>query len=522
MKPSTPAEYYQFILDTARRAQHRGDWSGIVEMDDDARAHVLGFLGTLVAADRQVSREETAFLDEILRPWTAREIGHHEARELYESSAGAAPLDVLPEYFRALIEGDRRRGTVSAMNVTVCLRELGSRLIAADGRNVPREAEILARHVGALRRAVEEAGVDRPRGGAEPQPGGGLASSTEVLQASTAGTPAAPADEKPAASLDELLAKLDRLVGLKAVKQEVETLVNIIRVRRLRQEKNLPVPPMSLHMVFSGNPGTGKTTVGRLLAEIFRALGVLSKGHLVEVDRSGLVAGYVGQTALKVQEVVQRALGGMLFVDEAYALASGGGNDFGAEAIDTLVKLMEDHRDDLVVVVAGYAERMPEFLQANPGLPSRFNRHVHFDDYSAEELCEIFARMCEDAGYRLAPQAREYAAQLFREKHAARGPNFGNGRAVRNVFENAIAGHANRVGPMRDPSEEALCTLQVEDLPGGETYADAHTLVADCPKCGAKLRLPRGKGLIRATCPRCATATEIDTSASDPAEEVSS
>jgi SpoVK/Ycf46/Vps4 family AAA+-type ATPase len=186
------------------------------------------------------------------------------------------------------------------------------------------------------------------------------------------------------------MAQLDALVGLENVKKDVKNLVNLMKVRKLRQENDLPVPPMSLHMVFMGNPGTGKTTVARLISSLYASIGVLSKGQLIEVDRSGLVAGYVGQTALKTQEVIKSALGGVLFIDEAYSLSSGGENDFGREAIETILKAMEDHRDDLVVIVAGYDEPMQKFLSSNPGLESRFNKYFYFQDYTGEQLMAIF------------------------------------------------------------------------------------------------------------------------------------
>jgi hypothetical protein len=220
----------------------------------------------------------------------------------------------------------------------------------------------------------------------------------------------------------------------------------------------------------------------------------------------------VGQTALKVQEKVQQALGGMLFIDEAYALApEDGGNDFGREAIDTLVKLVEDHRDDFIVVVAGYTEPMRRFLDSNPGLRSRFNRFIQFDDYSPEELFLIAERMCGEHGYKLSPTSADYARAMFARMHEGRGADFANGRTVRNAFEQAIAAHANRVGPLKEPSDEVLSTLQIEDFPGGEAHLEATTLVVPCPRCETKLRLPRGKGTLRATCPKCGEKTAVET-----------
>ena len=272
-------------------------------------------------------------------------------------------------------------------------------------------------------------------------------------------------EEAPAPSLEELMAELDGLCGLERVKADVKSLINLVKVRRLRQEHGLPVPPMSLHLVFLGNPGTGKTTVARLLAGIYKAIGVLSKGQLVEVDRSGLVAGFVGQTALKTGEVLQKALGGVLFIDEAYALANPDApNDFGREAIETLLKGMEDHRDDLIVIVAGYTGPMERFLHANPGLESRFNKYFHFDDYNGEQLMEIFQAMCRRHGYTLDPAGEAYARARFQALYDRRDENFGNARDVRNRFERAVARQADRLAALEAPGKQELMALTLADL----------------------------------------------------------
>jgi SpoVK/Ycf46/Vps4 family AAA+-type ATPase len=260
-----------------------------------------------------------------------------------------------------------------------------------------------------------------------------------------------------------VLAELDALVGLDAVKHEVHLVANLLRVQQIRRERGLPVLETSRHLVFTGNPGTGKTSVARLLAQIYRTLGVVEKGHLVETDRPGLVAGYVGQTAGRVVAAFDRADQGVLLVDEAYSLARGGDDDFGREAIDTLVKLVEDRRDRIVVILAGYPDEMESLVAANPGMRSRFPRTIHFPDYDDDELMAILAALGAAGRYTLDDGARRAAAAWLAAQPRDRG--FGNGRLVRNLFEAAVANQASRLVALDHPSDEQLTTLTAADIP---------------------------------------------------------
>ena len=268
-------------------------------------------------------------------------------------------------------------------------------------------------------------------------------------------------------SLADASDKLSHLVGMQEVKDDIQTLVNFLKIQKMREVEGLPSISVTLHSVFSGPPGTGKTTVARLMGEIYKQLGVLSKGHVVETDRSGLVAGYIGQTAIKVDKVVESALDGVLFIDEAYTLApeTAASKDFGQEAIDTLLKRMEDHKDRLVVIVAGYNEEMARFINANPGLQSRFNRHFNFQDYNPNELLVIFEEICEQSHFNLAEQSKEILLKKLTILYENRDTRFGNGRLVRNIFDKTVEKQANRLSKLSEVSKEMLMTITSEDIP---------------------------------------------------------
>ena len=299
------------------------------------------------------------------------------------------------------------------------------------------------------------------------------AEGTGTDSANGAGAAVEPVAEEPLEppeDLDDLLEELDALIGLDAVKEEVKLLSALLRVQRLREERDLPVIDNTKHLIFSGNPGTGKTTVGRLLARIYRSLGVVEKGQLVEVDRSGLVVGFVGQTATKVTEVFDSADGGVLLIDEAYSLTRGGEKDFGREAIDAVVKNVEDRRDSMVVILAGYPKEMADLVATNPGFGSRFPKTIYFPDYSDDELVAILGLISENGAYHLTDEAND-AAKVWFGTHD-RGHGFGNGRLARNLFEAAVSRHANRLVSIAEPTDEQLTTLEAADVAAVPTEQD--------------------------------------------------
>ena len=389
-------------------------------------------------------------------------------------------LDEDSELFAILVAADRRDDTDLAQRYYD--RALDIAHVVASLDVVPSHAELAAisrlrtrllaglRHRGAgTGRAAGARSPGRGTGPAGPGSDAGSGSDATGGVATAADAARAEADaeaaehDPPARPLEELLAELDELIGLDEVKARVHLVADTLEVQRLRAERDLPTIETSHHLVFTGNPGTGKTTVARLLAQIYRTLGVVERGHLVETDRSGLVAGFVGQTAPMVTARFDEADEGMLFIDEAYTLSRGTQSDFGREAIDQIVKLMEDRRDRVVLVVAGYPAEMQEFLSTNPGLRSRFPTVIEFPDYSTDEIVEIVDAIGAKQRYVLDDAAREKLCGVI--DAAPRSKGFGNARVGRNLYEAAISRHASRVVRLDEHDDDVLTTLTADDVP---------------------------------------------------------
>ena len=369
-----------------------------------------------------------------------------------------------------LLQADRRDDSRRSHTYYTRAMRLGHAMAAVDLIPSPSELFALETLRTTMLKAMDDAGIPRPgtpgASASSRMAGTPVAPDPVGAAAARGGPPEKPAFENaplpPMRPIEELFAELDALVGLAEVKADVKMVTNLLQVTKMRRERNLPVVDTSNHLVFTGNPGTGKTTVARLIGQIYRTLGVVSKGQLVETDRSKLVAGFVGQTAMKTAAAVESAIGGVLLIDEAYALARGGDDDFGREAIDTLVKTMEDHRDDLALIAAGYPEEMTDFIEANPGLRSRFTRTVHFPDYTDDELVKIFCTVGDK--HRYTPTTAAVAELRTILAAQARDRGFGNARFVRNLFERAVSRQATRLVAVTSPTDEQLTTLEPDDL----------------------------------------------------------
>jgi AAA+ superfamily predicted ATPase len=513
--------------------------TGFVQlMDDLHRALVVKIFITICEADRRWSTNEK-FLAEVLifhlwSQWLAEE---ELKTSIHEMSGKASELKwyAVVRPFDQIAPLRERIGELE----TIVMR-LANVIARADGPLKPKEATRVKMIHDELQRHLRQIPIDEPthheeetearveamekilrdvknlpdtRSGStavQKQPKGDTKHKIEIEE-ELAGVEKP--EKPPEQVLQEALAELDRLIGLGNIKQEVRTLTNFLKVQKQRDQAGLPTTGLSLHMVFGGNPGTGKTTVARIVGTIFGAMGVLKKGHLVECDRSGLVAEYAGQTGPKTNKKIDEALDGVLFIDEAYTLISSEGEDpFGHEAVQTLLKRMEDDRERLVVILAGYPFEMEILLRSNPGLSSRFSRHLEFLDYSPLELSQIFGLMCDKNKYTLKPITRARVIVGFDYLYQKRDRYFGNGRAARNLFEHAIRLMANRIAGIAELTIEQLSLLEPQDIEfkdvPPEVFANLTEdgplrFTIECPSCKHGKDAPTKFLGQKVRCPKC-------------------
>lgn len=443
------------------------------------RLEIVLYLIYIACYEHRILNSEVRFIHQVTGMYISKE---QIMMYYYDRHLGDGTFDLqIPKSVQECVRMDvrsRNQGnkTTYAQDLVNLYRELGQALISYNNDTDPIELENMTSYILNLQKYLKKYEVNSGNAANGLKPavnrdrkkpvhnGSGKPRTNQTARDKTSQAQPAPKPEKEKTA-DELLDELNSLIGLERVKEEVNNLINMLKIKQLRKERGLPQAVLSLHLVFSGNPGTGKTTVARILAELYRGLGILSGGQLVEVDRSSLVSGYVGQTAGKVMEAVEEAIGGVLFIDEAYTLtANSGTNDFGQEAVDTLLKAMEDHRDDLVVIVAGYTELMEQFLQSNPGLRSRFNTFIFFEDYSPDELSQIYESMCKKNRYELSEEARKGLKDYFQDRCSHKPDNFANAREARNLFEKTITQQANRLVGYQTVTNDQLVRIELQDL----------------------------------------------------------
>ncbi len=445
------------------------------------RFEFLKFLSYLAYTEGDVKQEELDFINRTLGyEFKGVELAQFRFDERTALPEYAQSVPRALKFFVLADAGDKMQDKLyrkkKAITLVETYRLLGQSYIAQDDRTTEKEIRLLSAYMKMLEDFLKEYGLFRRNANVQPilpvidrreekwedsVKASGRVPRQKAPQKEAGGQE----QEEPEESVESMLAELNALTGLSAVKQEVNHLVNLMQVAKLRREQGMKEPSVSKHLVFSGNPGTGKTTVARLLAKIYKSLGILEQGQLVEVDRGGLVGGYIGQTATKTMDVVDEAIGGILFIDEAYALTVGKGEgDFGQEAVDTLLKAMEDNRDSLIVIVAGYPDLMEQFLSSNPGLRSRFSRFIEFEDYTPDELYNILGGMCKSQEYILSAQAEEFVKEFLRARCENKPDNFANARDVRNLLEHAITNQAARVIGSGKSDYDTLAKLEKSDF----------------------------------------------------------
>ena len=424
----------------------------------DVEREILNFASYLSASDGTIAEEEAEFFQQYLQQsFSPSQLSQYiQDNNTYSSefeSTVPATLRCLVEHENTEFKKDGSLKYSTSLAYIYLLEEFGKEFLICDGKSTENEVADYNTFISMLKKYRDS----EYRANASAQ--NALEDNQETAEAGKTEI------GKRGDEIDEYMTQLNQLVGLESVKNDVTALIHLQDIQQIRRERGLKEIPVSNHLVFYGNPGTGKTTVARLLSKIYHAIGILSKGDLIEVDRSGLCGGYVGQTAIKTKEVIDKAKGGVLFIDEAYSLAySDSGNDYGREAIDTLLKGMEDYRNNLVVIVAGYPDLMQKFINSNPGLRSRFNKYILFEDYKPDELTAIFQVLCKQSEYFVDNDAMNMVEKLLIERYNNRDNNFANGREVRNIFEKIVANQANRLFGKPNLSDDELSTILPCDI----------------------------------------------------------
>lgn len=443
---------------------------------NNAAEEIYEYVQKLICAifmmDSEIQKSEFRLLKELSRESGFGGDKEHSLltiyQDIFKDDSGNIDrfIKTSPDFIYKIVSYDKLNGTSLSLDALTLINDIGRTAIVIDGVALESEIDALLVHFDSIQSSLQES---HPPLFIKTEEEGDVEERRVISSGSRQGRPASKksqAEVQRDLTLDELLLQLSGLIGLQDVKKEVSSIVNLLKVKQMREERGLPSLLMSNHLIFTGNPGTGKTIVARLLSRIYKSLGLLESGHLVEVDRSGLVAGYTGQTSLKVKDVIRESLGGVLFIDEAYSLANGeDSSDFGQEAIDILVKEMEDNRKDFIVIAAGYPNEMSTFIKSNPGLRARFNKYINFPDYNSEEMFEIFCLMCSKAGYNLANTAKKRAQKLFQGYCTNKSHGFANAREARNVFEKCVQMQANRIVDIDRPSDEMLSLIEECDLP---------------------------------------------------------
>jgi AAA+ superfamily predicted ATPase len=481
---------------------------------------------SIAAADRRWTKEERVLAEMLFEHIWHKQLRGEQLKEAFRHIGQEAVRLRWHSLMRPFEEIDLLRGRVAELE-TVVMR-LANLIARADGETTPAESGFLRTiqdevHRNLHRLPLDEPGQHEAANSIRPQAMQKMRSDTAQIRSQIVLEQTSPQVQAGEPSREErlaaALAELDSLVGMTSVKHEVRTMTNFLRMQKEREKAGLPKTNVSLHMVFAGNPGTGKTTVARIVGRIFGAMGILEKGHLIETDRSGLVAEYAGQTGPKTNKKIDEALDGVLFIDEAYSLAAEDGKDpYGDEAVQAILKRMEDDRDRLVVILAGYPEPLERLLKSNPGLSSRFSRRLNFEDYRPAEMGRIFETMCQRNQYETPTLSRAKLILGFHHLYQHRDDHFGNGRLVRNVFEEAIRRMANRIAKVDKLTKELLTVLEADDIAMRDVPAETWSNLDDpertysiqCPDCGEASPLAQQHLGRRVRCKKCGHAFAAD------------